>query len=46
MDPDPQTEIDINVKLLDRAVTAIEHLSSKLQFVVLPTGTKVNSHNH
>lgn len=41
MDADPEKEISINVDLLKRAVTAIEHLSSKLQFVVLPTGTKV-----
>jgi hypothetical protein len=36
-----QKEIDTNVLLLDRAVKAIENLSKKLQFVVLPTGTKV-----
>jgi hypothetical protein len=36
-----QKEISINVALLERAVTAIENLSTKLQFVVLPTGTKV-----
>jgi nucleoside-diphosphate-sugar epimerase len=41
MDADPEKEISINVDLLKRAVTAIEHLSSKLRFVVLPTGTKV-----
>jgi hypothetical protein len=40
MDLDPEKEIDINVTLLERAVTAIEHLSSKLKFLVLPTGTK------
>lgn len=40
MDPDPEKEISINVKLLERAVLACEHLSKKLQFVVLPTGTK------
>lgn len=40
MDPDPEQEISINVKLLERAVLACEHLSKKLQFVVLPTGTK------
>jgi hypothetical protein len=40
MDPNPEEEISINVKLLERAVTAAEHLSKKLQFVVLPTGTK------
>jgi hypothetical protein len=40
MDPDPNKEIEINVKLLERAVTAIENLSRNLKFVVLPTGTK------
>lgn len=43
MDPNPEKEIQINVDLLRRAVTAIENLSSKLEFVVLPTGTKVAS---
>jgi hypothetical protein len=38
---DVQKECEINVLLLERAVKAIEKLSSKLQFVVLPTGTKV-----
>lgn len=41
MDTDPEKEISINVDLLKRAVTAVEHLSSNLRFVVLPTGTKV-----
>jgi hypothetical protein len=41
MDLDSDTEIAINVKLLDRAVKAIEQLSPKLKFIVLPTGTKV-----
>lgn len=41
MDPDPDREIAINVKLLDRAVQAIDHLSPSLKFVALPTGTKV-----
>jgi hypothetical protein len=40
MDGDPEKEISINVELVRRAVTAIEHLSPKLKFVVLPTGTK------
>lgn len=40
MDPDPSKEISINVELLSRAVSAVEHLSSNLKFVVLPTGTK------
>jgi len=37
---DPAEEISENVELLKRAITAIEHLSKKLKFVVLPTGTK------
>jgi nucleoside-diphosphate-sugar epimerase len=41
MDADPEKEISINVDLLKRAVTGVEHLSSNLHFVVLPTGTKV-----
>lgn len=41
MDPNPEEESLINVNLLRRAVEAIEHLSTNLQFVVLPTGTKV-----
>lgn len=41
MDLDSHTEIDINVKLLSRAVRAIEQLSPNLKFIVLPTGTKV-----
>lgn len=41
MDLDSDTEIAINMKLLDRAVKAIEQLSPKLKFIVLPTGTKV-----
>ncbi|KIW09158.1 uncharacterized protein PV09_00093 [Verruconis gallopava] len=40
MDPDPAKEIAINIKLLERAVVAVENLSKKLNFVVLPTGTK------
>lgn len=42
MDLDPEKEIAINVQLLDRAVRAVEDLSSNLQFVALPTGTKVD----
>lgn len=41
MDLDAEKEIQINVDLLRRAVTAIENLSTQLKFVVLPTGTKV-----
>jgi hypothetical protein len=44
MDIDPDKEIAINVKLLDRAVKAVEHLSPNLKFIVLPTGTKVRNH--
>lgn len=44
MDPDPEKEVAINVELLARGVTALEHLSPRLEFVVLPTGTKVCSH--
>jgi nucleoside-diphosphate-sugar epimerase len=40
MDPDAAQEIAINIKLLERAVLAAEHLSKNLKFVVLPTGTK------
>jgi hypothetical protein len=43
MDLDPAKETGINVKLLDRAITAVEHLAPSLKFVVLPTGTKVCS---
>lgn len=42
MDMDPKKEIQINVDLLKRAITAVESLSSSLKFVVLPTGTKVS----
>ena len=40
-DMDAKKEIDTNVMLLDRAITALEHLSTSLKFVVLPTGTKL-----
>ena len=43
MDTEPEKEIRINISLLKRAVTAVENLSKKLRFVVLPTGTKVMS---
>lgn len=43
MDADPKKEISINVDLLKRAVTAVEHLAQSLRFVVLPTGTKVSA---
>jgi nucleoside-diphosphate-sugar epimerase len=41
MDTDPAKEIQINVDLLQRAVSTIDNLSKSLKFVVLPTGTKV-----
>jgi hypothetical protein len=41
MDPVAVKEVSINTKLFDRAITAVERLSSNLKFVVLPTGTKV-----
>ncbi|KAL4951867.1 hypothetical protein BDW69DRAFT_201149 [Aspergillus filifer] len=40
MDPEPEKEIQINVDLLKRAVRAVESLSVKLSFVVIPTGVK------
>lgn len=41
MDMNAKKEIQVNVDLLRRAVTAVENLSPQLKFVVLPTGTKV-----
>lgn len=46
MDPDPEKEISINVELLARAIKAVEALSPNLQFVALPTGTKVNCRHY
>lgn len=43
---DPEKEIQINVDLLERAVTAVNNLSTKLSVVVIPTGVKVESPNH
>ncbi|KAL4919161.1 hypothetical protein BDW62DRAFT_46140 [Aspergillus aurantiobrunneus] len=40
MDPDSQKEIQVNVALLRRAVTAVANLSTSLAFVALPTGAK------
>ncbi|KAF9869376.1 sirq protein [Colletotrichum karsti] len=40
MDTDPAKECRINKELLRRAISAVENLSSSLEFVVLPTGTK------
>ncbi|CEL09747.1 hypothetical protein ASPCAL12877 [Aspergillus calidoustus] len=37
---EPQEEIWVNVELLKRAVTAVDKLSAKLEFVLLPTGVK------
>lgn len=37
---DPEAEISTNVKLLERAFTAVEALCPKFKFLVLPTGTK------
>ena len=37
---DPDEEISINIKLLDRAVNATQALSTNLNFVFLPTGAK------
>lgn len=37
---DPSKEISVNIDMLKRAVEAVEHSSSKLEWVVLPTGTK------
>ena len=45
MDADPSKEISINIDLLQRAIEAVEHLSSNLKFIVLPTGTKVSRVN-
>lgn len=36
----PEEEIAINVELLKKAITSVESLSTKLEFVLLPTGTK------
>lgn len=43
MDEDPAKECTINLDLLERAVTAVETLSTNFKFIVLPTGTKVIS---
>ena len=40
MDTDPAKEVSTNVELTKRAIAAVEHLSPRLQFVILPTGTK------
>ncbi|KAL6711301.1 hypothetical protein ACN47E_005832 [Coniothyrium glycines] len=38
---DPESECKTNEAMLERAVTAIDKLSSKLSYVLLPTGTKI-----
>ncbi|KAF2639180.1 hypothetical protein P280DRAFT_470574 [Massarina eburnea CBS 473.64] len=38
---DNKEECKANESMLERAVTAAEHLSSKLSYVVLPSGTKI-----
>ncbi|PGH26444.1 hypothetical protein AJ80_01942 [Polytolypa hystricis UAMH7299] len=40
MDSDSAKEIEVNVRLISNAVSAIDQLSSNLKFVVMPTGTK------
>jgi hypothetical protein len=45
MDPELEQEVRISTDLLKRAVTAIEKLSSKLEFVVLPMRTKMSLNN-
>lgn len=40
-DDDNARECAINEDMLERAVTAIEHLSPALSYVVLPSGTKI-----
>ncbi|OBT58421.1 hypothetical protein VE04_01322 [Pseudogymnoascus sp. 24MN13] len=40
MDQDPAKEVEINIQLLTRAITAVQNLSPNLQFVVMATGTK------
>ncbi|KAL3462630.1 hypothetical protein BJX64DRAFT_299393 [Aspergillus heterothallicus] len=39
-DADFEKEIQVNVDLLKRAITAVDNLSAKLEFVLLPTGVK------
>ncbi|KAL5118225.1 hypothetical protein ACEQ8H_003897 [Pleosporales sp. CAS-2024a] len=38
---DAEYECKVNEEMLQRSVTAIDHLSSKLSYVLLPTGTKI-----
>lgn len=37
----PDDECRVNTIMLERAIRAVETLSSKLSYVVLPSGTKV-----
>lgn len=39
---DPVEESNVNTRMLERTISAIDRLSSKLSFVVLPSGTKVS----
>jgi hypothetical protein len=38
---DPDEECSVNTIMLERSIRAVEKLSSKLSYVVLPSGTKV-----
>ena len=38
---DPKKEVEVNSKMFERVVVALNRLSPKLQFVVYPGGTKV-----
>ncbi|KAF2810070.1 uncharacterized protein BDZ99DRAFT_570697 [Mytilinidion resinicola] len=40
-DNDNDTECRVNEDMLERSVTAIEHLSPEMSYVVLPSGTKI-----
>jgi hypothetical protein len=41
--PDFPTESDINLGMLKRGFGAVEELAPKLEYVILPTGTKVSN---
>lgn len=45
MDLDPDEESKINLAMLERSVKAVEKLSPRLEYVVLPTGTKASDYN-
>jgi hypothetical protein len=38
---DPDDECRVNTVMLERSIRAVETLSSKLSYIVLPSGTKV-----